>query len=242
MSANKLDSSGVANEATCAVAAAGSQNTTSPTCKQRHRLFKQHTALDIPADEDFTWEAVIKLGTVAKKELVGSIMTQKSVGATVAALKVGQDGNITFTYQKEQDQVSASMSSRDSFPCIDGSLDSICETEWEPSPWFQLDLGNVQHIKEVHIYNRKDARYQDRFGYHEIWLSNDTSTPYSHRCFMGTAPSTGVGPFNQPCLGVGRYIRLVLPGEERTLEVAEIEPVFQGGRLYFLACSHSSYL
>ena len=53
-------------------------------------------------------------------------------------------------------------------------------------------------------------------------------------CFDGTAPSTA-GPFDEACVGNGRYVTILLPGTGRILNLAEVE-VYTGGDLWPFIC------
>lgn len=129
--------------------------------------------------------------------------------------------------------VSASMSSEfnsncSATNCIDGDVSSseecisgtsLCHTlEETEGPWLQIDLGSKHLITEVVLYNRLDC-CQDLLGLHEIWLS--LASESWRRCFSGIA-SEAAGPFRESCTGWGRYVRIVLPGAFRTMNLLEV--------------------
>ena len=125
--------------------------------------------------------------------------------------------------------VQATMSSTNNMPaskCIDGVLmggsNQLCHTSPNNPhpPWLQLDIGQPRAIQRVIIYNRQDC-CKDRLGVHEIWLSNDTGKP-TYKCFSGIA-ATSNGPFEEKCVGSGQYIRIVLPGTGRILNLVEVQ-------------------
>ena len=122
--------------------------------------------------------------------------------------------------------------------CIDGKADgaagsaqckaagsTMCHTKKTSNPWLQVDLGERYWIDSVVIFNRLNGN-ADKLGYHEVWVSDDQyfSKDNSYECFMGTA-ANAPGPFVEPCKAgmVGRYVRLLLPGNDRMLQIMEME-------------------
>jgi hypothetical protein len=72
-------------------------------------------------------------------------------------------------------------------------------------------------------------------GSHEIWVSDEYEQDYadpSERCFVGVAPATAGEPFVQYCNATGRHIRLVLPGEARSLTIEKMEVLGAAPAIY----------
>jgi hypothetical protein len=123
--------------------------------------------------------------------------------------------------------VSAAMrSAHSSHPasiCIDGDLTTdYCHSHPDDAidPWLQIDLGTTHNVARLTLYNRHACCW-DRIAHHQIWLSDSSTTPAT-KCFDGTAGNS-VGPFVEECIGTGRYIRIVLPGASRLLNLAEVK-------------------
>ena len=128
--------------------------------------------------------------------------------------------------------------------CIDGyegvsnqhpDCDGTCHTDEiiGSSPWLEVDLGSVQAIAYVQIFNRPTCSTCQAWlgtdGPYELWVG-DTSGQRTSLCTRATAPPS-VGPFTTPCDATGRFITLLLPtsgGVKRILNIAEIR-VFANG-------------
>jgi hypothetical protein len=127
--------------------------------------------------------------------------------------------------------------------CIDGVTTSgMCHTSvgtgtGEKNPWLQIDLGATQTVAQVTIYNRQDCSFcLDRLAHHQIWLSDSSTTPAT-KCFDGTAGNSA-GPFKEECIATGRYVRIVLPGNSRILNLAEVK-VFRYDENFMHVCGVS---
>jgi hypothetical protein len=127
--------------------------------------------------------------------------------------------------------------------CIDGDLTTVQDTgsckvqgSWNSvDPWLQIDLGTTHNVGQVTLYNIQDSYRPEvvaRLAHHQIWLSDSLTTPAT-KCFDGTAgngdvgSTENIGPFEEECIGTGRYVRIVLPGGSRILNLAEVK-VFGG--------------
>eukprot|EP00966_Prymnesium_polylepis_P076515 1773693-Prymnesium_polylepis.1 len=80
--------------------------------------------------------------------------------------------------------------------CINGNLEDICQTGGDGSsdadmlnPWLELDLGISRQVEWIIIYNRAATTYQDRLGYHELWIGDEPGVPL-RLCAAATAPAT----------------------------------------------------
>jgi len=109
--------------------------------------------------------------------------------------------------------------------CADGDLESYCHSDSTSSggllnPWLSVTLaGGPQAISYVVIHNRPDC-CPWRLGDFELWISNGASR---HRCAALNRRRPDSAVVAVDCRGVGSQVRLVLPGERRTLHVGEIE-------------------
>ena len=91
---------------------------------------------------------------------------------------------------------------------------------WSQSdPWLQIDLGARRLVTQVDVYHRMTMG-RDLFGYHEIWVSDDPSAPTT-MCYNATGGASSL-TWNLPCGKEGRYVRIALPGAERTLMAMEV--------------------
>jgi hypothetical protein len=106
--------------------------------------------------------------------------------------------------------------------CNDGLTDTFCSSSNTADPWLVADLGTPKQISSITIIHRHDG-FQDRLGYHEFHLSNSTNGPFL-RCFNGTAPpeTHDQPPLINLCVGAARYVKLVLPGNSRTINLGEM--------------------
>ncbi len=95
---------------------------------------------------------------------------------------------------------------------------SVMHTNNDPQAWFEADLGSVQPISTVDIWNRSD--------YHPEWLTNFyvfvSDTPFAAKDIATTIAQSGVSSFywgNVTSIGytipvnrTGRYVRVQLTG------------------------------
>ena len=120
---------------------------------------------------------------------------------------------------------------------IDGNTDgsffdgSVSHTNFESSPWWQVDLGASATINSVVVWNRTDC-CGDRLSDYWVFISNTpfgaTDTPGTLRNRAGTwsshqtsapNPSTSIG-----ASAAGRYVRIQLSGINY-LSLAEVQVV-----------------
>lgn len=106
---------------------------------------------------------------------------------------------------------------------VDGNSDgnyqagSVTHTTPSAQPWWQVDLGAVQGLREVVLYNRTDAG-PERLSNFEIKVSSDGTTWTKVAELAGTAPPRSAYPINAN----GRYVRVQLRGTN-PLSLAEVE-------------------
>ena len=131
--------------------------------------------------------------------------------------------------------------------CIDGKKqtmvegcrpgNSMCHSgtrtdDEKTNPWLQVDLGARFEVLGAMVFNRL-VNQGARLGKYQITVSDD---PYFYTsetvCFDGEAQGV-TGPFLSACKQSikGRYVRLVLPGSNRILNIEELEVLTQGASL-----------
>jgi hypothetical protein len=104
---------------------------------------------------------------------------------------------------------------------------SVTHTTFQPEAWWQVDLGSVQHIGSVQVWNRTDC-CDDRLSNFYVFVSD---TPFTATDVAGTLAQANV--FNHLTTGTagtpttvavnrtGRYVRVQLRGTE-SLSLAEV--------------------
>lgn len=111
------------------------------------------------------------------------------------------------------------------------SIGSVTHTA-EPAttdPWWEVDLGGIYEIREMRIYGRTDCCGERLAGF-KVLFRNSESDPWEEKA-SGPAElqkqrgrrvpqSTFTFAFQVPTT---RYIRIMLPGENRILSLAEVE-------------------
>lgn len=106
---------------------------------------------------------------------------------------------------------------------VDGNSDgnyqagSVTHTNSTAQPWWQVDLGAAQGLREVVLYNRTDAG-PERLSNFEIKVSSDGATWTKVAELAGTAPPGSAYQMNV----TGRYVRVQLRGTN-PLSLAEVE-------------------
>ncbi|MFP5246263.1 MAG: discoidin domain-containing protein, partial [Thermoanaerobaculia bacterium] len=105
----------------------------------------------------------------------------------------------------------------------------VAITTSEAQPWWQVDLGNVQPIDSVELWNRTDA---DAAMLTSVWLFV-SDEPFTATSVTATRAQTGVSSYHY-ALGAGttpltflvdrrgRYVRVQLDGTNR-LQLAEVQ-------------------
>jgi hypothetical protein len=62
---------------------------------------------------------------------------------------------------------------------VDGNTDgnfwdnSVTHTDTDHQPWWWVDLGSVQNIRQINIYNRTDC-CSSRLSHYQVWVSSDS--------------------------------------------------------------------
>jgi uncharacterized repeat protein (TIGR01451 family) len=125
---------------------------------------------------------------------------------------------------------------------VDGNTDgnfshgSVTHTGYDSEPWWQVDLGSVQQIDSIELFNRTDC-CQGRLGSFYVFVSD---VPFTSNSVAGTLYQPGVwytfdynvAPIqlhmNYPVNRTGRYVRVQIVGTQY-LSLAEVQ-VWGGGQ------------
>ena len=119
---------------------------------------------------------------------------------------------------------------------IDGNSNGIYQaastthTTTQAQPWWQVDLGSINNISHVNLYNRTDDCCRSRLSDFYVLisdtpftsnsLSNNLSNPNVDSFYFG--PTAG-DPTRININGNGRYVRVQLAGNTNPLSLAEVE-------------------
>jgi len=114
--------------------------------------------------------------------------------------------------------------------CLDGdhvssgscgrSWSSLCHSRSGTDAYLSIDVGESAAIGYVAIYNRLDC-CRDRLGQFQIWVSETAGQPTSGtKCAEADANSAHL--IALPCSAYGRYVTLLLPGNNRVLNIQEM--------------------
>ncbi|WP_010182621.1 galactose-binding domain-containing protein [Aquimarina agarilytica] len=110
----------------------------------------------------------------------------------------------------------------------DGNRNNISHTLNEANAWLELDLGSVNNIDNIKVWNRENC-CKNRLQSYQIFVSD---VPFTSKDIVATANQNGMGVFFQNGIAqrpttqsigrTGRYIRIQLTGTN-FLHPAEIE-------------------
>ena len=98
-----------------------------------------------------------------------------------------------------------------------------CTAISSSNPWWRVDLGKTRTVTSVKLWNRADC-CADRLQGFEVWIGDDASYSANSRCLTGGAALL-TSPYDilVDCIGTGRYLFVVLPGNNRILTLCEVE-------------------
>ncbi|WP_205303893.1 alpha-L-fucosidase [Nonomuraea montanisoli] len=110
-----------------------------------------------------------------------------------------------------------------------GSVTHTSETPLDTDPWWQVDLGTVQHVSAIKLWNRADC-CSNRLRQFYVFASD---TPFASTDPQATADQAGVwSTFHEAAPGAtlslpldrtARYVRIQLVGSDRPLSLAEVQ-------------------
>jgi hypothetical protein len=117
---------------------------------------------------------------------------------------------------------------------VDGNTDgnfwngSVTTTQVESQPWWQVDLGSLQSIGNIDLWNRTDCCGEALTNFY-VFVSDN---PFTSTDLSTTQNQTGVSSYHVSGQGgtpttinanrTGRYVRVQLVGQER-LSLAEVQ-------------------
>ncbi len=110
----------------------------------------------------------------------------------------------------------------------DWEVGSVTHTDTQPQPWWQVDLGAVQQISSIQIWNRTDC-CAERLANFTVFVSDQ---PFRYTDLNATLKQTGVSSYHTAAVAnqslslrvnqTGRYVRVQLAGTNY-LSLAEVE-------------------
>jgi len=117
----------------------------------------------------------------------------------------------------------------DASKCIDEHINGdLCSTPCGvTNPWLQVDLGEEHWVVGVVLHNVRQRPKAMRLGDYEIWLGTQQGADQQERCVGTTVPAWQEQVENEwqimnTCVGVARYVTLILRGNKRCLNLHEI--------------------
>lgn len=101
---------------------------------------------------------------------------------------------------------------------------SVTHTRGESNPWWEVDLGTVESVTTIRLWNRTDYCCSERLNNFYVYVSGtpfSTTAPQDIKSYYysGIAPRTT----DIPVHAQGRYVRIQIPGNNQTLSLAEVE-------------------
>ena len=121
--------------------------------------------------------------------------------------------------------------------CIDGSWgagSTVCHTTDATNAWLSVRVGygsttsTVAYVASATIYGRSDCCQGD-LGHYQIWVGNSPGDPTltgATQCqpndYLTVGSPATAGPFTVNCGLSGSYVTLLLPGNNRRLDIAEL--------------------
>ncbi len=165
------------------------------------------------------------------------------VPSEAAVLQVKQPSqplaNLALGRSTSQSSTQPSSNDYDSENAVDGNLNgdaagkSLARTESEAEAWWEVDLGAVNAIDTISLFNRTDCCANRLSNFH-VFVSD---VPFTSQSVNGTQAQAGVSDFAFPGTAgrqtdfainrMGRYVRVQLDGTN-SLQLAEVQ-IFGGG-------------
>jgi RHS repeat-associated protein len=163
-------------------------------------------------------------------------------GQLLVIAEPGSGGNLAWGKTTSQ---SSTGSGGNSSRGVDGNTNgswndnSVTHTQLEHQPWWLVDLGSVQQIGTVKLWNRTDC-CSERLSNFYVLVSDN---PFSSTDLTTTINQAGVshyhtagqaGALTEKAVGrSGRYVRVQLAGDNY-LSIAEVEVIGSGGGVSFV--------
>uniref|UniRef100_A0A8C6KV46 Fucolectin tachylectin-4 pentraxin-1 domain-containing protein n=1 Tax=Nothobranchius furzeri TaxID=105023 RepID=A0A8C6KV46_NOTFU len=101
----------------------------------------------------------------------------------------------------------------------------------QDDPWWRVDLMSIYHITAVSVFSEQHCCQEQLDGAEiRIGLRNDTN---NHRCAIISA-AEGHTEYGYQCgVVLGRFVYVVLPGQQRNLTVCEVQVYAVHGKYNF---------
>lgn len=154
----------------------------------------------------------------------------------------GNGGGVTTNIALNKTATQSSVfANADASRAVDGNTDgnfwasnSVIATNWSSQPWWQVDLGSVQNIDDIEVWNRTDCCASSLSDYYIFvsdipFASGDLNSTLNHPSVTafyqtGTAATPSAINLNTS----GRYIRIQILGSN-LLYIAEVKVLQNGG-------------
>lgn len=121
----------------------------------------------------------------------------------------------------------AKLSQGNARKAVDGRLDTNIKIKKKIDPWFsaRVPKSTKPHVVEVYNVDGKASKQRKLQGF-EVYQGKSAGK-LDVRCSYSGIPYddvTSVGPFTSKCPGNNkkRFITVIVPGEKRTLNIAEV--------------------
>ena len=148
------------------------------------------------------------------------------------------------TLERQGATMSSTMAPHIAYNCMDDVTNNMCHTAngGETDPWVSIEVPVGSAISWVVLHHRKDC-CQGSVNPHQVWIGGspgDTRSAVARSCGFAnssmpqslSAPGDA-GHFAYRCVAadgmplIGSHVTVMLPGQSRTLHLAEIRPLGQ---------------
>ena len=138
--------------------------------------------------------------------------------------------------------MSSTLAPHYAYNCIDGVTNNMCHTAdgGETDPWLSIEVPVGSAVSYVVLYHRKDC-CQGPVSPLQVWIGGspgDTSSPVARSCGFASSsmPQSLSAPGDAGHLAfrcatvdgqplIGSHVTVMLPGQSRTLMIAEVRPL-----------------
>ncbi|XP_051948130.1 uncharacterized protein LOC127619302 [Xyrauchen texanus] len=165
-------------------------------------------------------------GGVMEGRYVNIVLPGKLTNLTLCEVKVYAD-NVALHGNAVQSSLFRYWFPRraiDKIKLSQGEASSCSCTQFEQNPWWRLDLLDNYYVSKVVITNRADC-CPERINGAEIRIGNSLQNNGNNnpRCAVIDSIPAGAS-YNFSCGGMlGRYVNVVIPGDEKILTLCEVE-------------------
>ncbi|KAG1937937.1 fucolectin-like [Pimephales promelas] len=177
---------------------------------------------EIPAGQSVTYSCGPMEGRYVNVVLPGD-----SKNLTLCEVRVYGTDNVHLTGNAVQSSVYLNWNAHsaiDGIKLAPGEASFCSHTDEETNPWWRVDLLDNYYITQVIIINRIDGN-PERINGAEIRIGNSLENNGNNnpRCAVVSSIPAG-GSSSYPCNRMeGRYVTVVIPGNDRILTLCEVE-------------------